>query len=352
MSVEHTDTTASDVDDRSDVVPEGGFAPIGDLDDSPASVTMPPPPGAWATLASESIPDPSARADGGFPPAVAGAEAVAADDPKPEIADGTGTRPTGETSASGASSDNGVVLFGEGVAAASSGPWVSDDDADLILPIEPARLAPWSAVAPAPPDTPRDLEPDSDDDDPGAGATAIDASEHDVEGADVPDAVAVADLITDRLQRSLGPLVTKLSAFLGDEGSHFSTGWLPGGIVCLAGSELGGVLTDTPEDVFGASVELGPPHHIPMGIRVPVHLVESSSHVTSLGGIGITAVSGRLEIGATFESMVVDAVATELTGRLGRFAEGVERLRDEHGMSFAELTLDAAGGIRIEVDRD
>lgn len=350
MSVEHTDTTASDVDDRSDVVPEGGFAPIGDLDDGPAVVTMPPPPGAWAALADGAASDDAARADGDFPPALAGSASDAADDPKLEIADSTDTEPTGETTAFGGSSDSGVILFGEGAATATSGPWVSDDDADLILPIEPARLAPWSAVAPAPPDTVRDLEPVSDDADGGSGATAIDASEDHVEGVDLPDAVAVAALVTDRLCRSLGPLAAKVSAFLDDESSHFSTGWLPGGVVCLAGSELVGVLDDTRVDSFGASIELGAPHHIPMGLGIPIHLIENSSHVTSLGDIGITAVSGRLEIGVTFEA-IVDDVAAELNERMGRFAEAVERLLAEQGVSLAEVTLDAAGGIRIDVDR-
>jgi hypothetical protein len=341
MSDEHTDMMTSVVDDRSDDVPEGGFVPIGDLDDSHEAATMPPPPGGSSVRLDGSSTDHAAWVDAGFPPAAATEAAVEAVTPEALEA----------VPVADAAADDGFVLFGEGSERPSSGPWAVDDDADLILPIEPARLSPWGAATPTQGSPSRESELAGEQADAPDDPVVTNAAGPDVDGIDVPDSNTVVALVTGRLGRILSPLVARLSAFLGDDATHFSTGWLPGTTIGLAGSELVGVLDGPPADTFGASVELGAPHHIPMGIRIPIDLVDKTSNVTSLGGIGITAVSGTLEIAPTFGPRVVDDVAVELTILLGRFSDAAELLLEEHRVLLSEITLDAAGAIRIEVER-
>lgn len=367
MSTEPTDTTPTiGTDDRSDDVPQGGFAPIVDLPEPASVATMPPPPPGvsppWAPASS--VVDADAEEDlhesaGHFPPAALAddapmppAPAEEREDPAP-VAQVAGT--PAETAVVEQDSDDGVVFFGDGPEPTPPSGWVTDDDADLILPIEPARLVssrpavvdePVMAAPEAAPDAAPEWEPD-----PLASAAVVEPGEAVRSAADVD---AVCDLVTSRLTRALGTLVGSLrDALSDDDATDMVVPRLTGPIVCLAGSEVRGVLVDDESDLFGVSLEVGEPHNVSLGIRFPVQLVRNGDgrSVVEVGGVVVTAVAGAIEVATQLHDRIDAEVATALARDVGRYFDEVDRRREDRDVTVTKLTLDSFGAIRIEVER-
>lgn len=356
MSTESTDTTrtASDTDDRSDAVPEGGFAPTVELDDLTSVATMPPPPpgsGAWSAARDAAEPDASHEVpqgdNGHFPPSTSSAHhdrSSAAWAASETAAEDDAPRPRDVTDAG-----DGVVFFGDGVDVPAPSGWVSDDDPDLILPIEPARFVAWGGAAAAEPEQVAVVK------------EAPETTSHEVavepggEGATAPevDISALVDLLFGRLSRVTAGLASELTSFLADDAGEFVAPRLPDAIVCLAGSELTGLVEDFDGELIGASLEIGGSHRVPLGIRFPLELVRigDETTVTAVGGISLTAVGGEFDVTISFDGRVDDDFADEITRRIDRLAAAANRSCADGSIVVTNVLLDSAGAIRIEVER-
>lgn len=366
MSTEPTDTTpTTEADNRSGDVPHGGFAPIVDLPEAASVATMPPPPvaaGTWIATAvepeaGEELPE---ETSGHFPPTAFPASvstATTADEADDEADDevDSGQDPVDRVEPAVEHSDDGVVFFGDAPDPTPRSGWVSDDDSDLILPIEPARLR--SAAPPASLGVVVDTGPGPDDADDDPAGLALDAipqhdSRLDVAAPHVVDVRAVLDLAYDRVRRALGTAVGTLVGFFEDEATEITLRPPSGPIVCLAGSELAGV-ADEPSDLFGTSLELGVPHHVPLGIAIPVHLVTAgpAASTTGVGDIVITAVGGALEVTPQLGDGIAEEIVKAFARDVTKVSDEIDRRREAHEVVITALTLDSGGAIRIEVER-
>lgn len=377
--------TESSREDLRPDVPEGGFAPIdGVIEESlvPAAA-MPPPPhtanahggpqGRFENTGHDLAAAPAVETGNGqrFPSMAPHTEIDSA-----EIdSSGSGELPAGAPADASLAADdaaddtpgrahlrdgNGheksVIFFGDGDGEGSATPssWIPDDEADLIMPIEPARLLatekpPMTSVATQEPwfgsSTP--VEPE----DLNRGDAAPDGPVFD------PD--AVRELIVSRLHRSLARPVSRLRAFFGDDAtSDAALAPADGGVMVLAGFELEGVidsLPQRPDGFLGLSVELSPPEPVPLGVRIPIRLVTDTSggdtaQLSELGDVMITVVGGSLEIALTLDSRVAESVIASISHALSTAAAAANDAVDARDHVFKAITIDPDGSVRIEIE--
>lgn len=368
MSIEPTEAalTETAVDDRTTDVPDGGFAPLGDFSGGtlPDSSEMPPPPGVSGPVAhgasdTEETADEPRQAEhtgaGLFPGTTP--EPVAESSPDPAGPEADQSAPS---SAEANDGDGSVVFFGDGSPSATPSSWIPEEDADYIMPIEPARLldrepaavesgeAPWSKaelVNDADVADSADFDPDEQSDGPATG------------DAEVADGGAVQARVAARVLRGIARSVGRVEAFFDEADiTHTTLTPLAGPIVVLAGSELGGVIEggDTQGAGYdGSSVEWCPPEHAPLGVRIPIALVSVDDdprhpEISELGGLTATVVSGALDLAIAFDGRVVKDIETAISTSLERLADSANRRLEEQGRRFRSITVDSLGSLRVE----